>query len=157
MNYIDQLLKKVNDGKITRKEMCLKLTTKYRNRTVWDLFNDVDECGEEIHFDKVTPSDSNEDVKDLLYDFMTRHTYDNGLPLTGVNYPPEDPDEEHDYFEHYDRDQDFGGTGMDEDILEIDYDENENEWIVRVDVTKEGFESDWEDTYQGSSYEHDFG
>ena len=156
MTYIDQLLKEVNGGKMTKQEFCQRLTKKFKGQSVWE-FQGMCEESEDFSFQRLTPSDSNEDVKDLLYRFTTTHTYDNGLPLTGLNYPPENPTQEHYYFEHYDRDDDFESTGMDEEILEVWYDEESDDVNVRVDVTKEDFENNWTESYDKSSYEHDFG
>lgn len=156
MNYIDRLLEKVNKGEIDKNEMSKRLTRKYRHRPVSDLIFEEYES-EDFHFGKVLPYDSDKDVKDLLYDFMTVHTYDNGLPLTGLNYPPENPVEEHDYFEHYDRDQDREETGLYDEIEKVVYDEDEDEFDIIVNVTRVEYESDWLESYQGSSYEHDFG
>lgn len=155
MNYIEQLLQKVNNGEITEDEMCKRLTRKYKNKIVLDLITD---SPDDFYIEEIFPSDSDKNVKDLLYDFMSSHTYDNGLPLTGLNYPPDNPDEEHDYFEHYDRDQDLEiVSGLEDEIKKIVYDEKYNVFNVIVNVTVEEYESSWYETYQGSSYEHDFG
>lgn len=155
MNYIDRLLEKVNKGEIDKDEMCKRLTKKYRHRPVSDLiFEDYES---DFYFGRVFPIDSDTDVKELLYDFMSTHTYDNGLPLTGLNYPPENPVEEHDYFEHYDRDQDLEEvSGLYDEIERVFYDEDNDEVNIVVNMTKEMYETDWFETYQGSSYEHDF-
>jgi len=81
--------------------------------------------------------------------------YDNGLPLSGKNYPPDNPTEENDYFEHYDRDQDYWGWYMD---VAIDHFENDGDNLyIILEFYKEDVERYCKEYYDGSSYEHDFG
>ena len=92
------------------------------------------------------------DVKDrnafmVIKDIMETLHYDNGKPLSC---------DEYDYFEHYDRDQDFWGFYEDEliDHFELDKDGN----LIQVMVmTKEELTDKLTDMYDGSSWEHDFG
>ena len=154
--YYDQLLK----GQIDRKTFLEKVTKSYKNKTWWELYDDSLECsetGHEISFDHIRPSDSDKDVRDIKYDFMTSHTYDNGLPLTGINYPPEEPTEWNDYFDHFDRDQEMETDGTDDPIDHIGYDGENEFYYVVVQVTTEEFTNLWIESYDNSSYEHDFG
>ena len=92
------------------------------------------------------------DVKDkngfaVINDIMETLHYDNGKPLSCNDY---------DYFDHYDRDQDFWGFYEDEliDHFELDKDGN----VIQVMVmTKEELTDKLTDMYDGSSWEHDFG
>lgn len=45
---------------------------------------------------------------------------------------------------------------MDEEIPGARYDEESDDVNVRVDVTKDDFEDSWAESYDKSSYEHDF-
>ena len=92
------------------------------------------------------------DVKDkdgysVINDIMETLHYDNGMPLSCNDY---------DYFDHYDRDQDFWGFYEDEliDHFELDKDGN----LIQVMVmNKEELVDKLTDMYDGSSWEHDFG
>ena len=92
------------------------------------------------------------DVKDkngfaVINDIMETLHYDNGKPLSCNEY---------DYFDHYDRDQDFWGFYEDEliDHFELDKDGN----LIQVMVmNKEELTDKLTDMYDGSSWEHDFG
>lgn len=57
---------------MTKQEFCQKLTKKFKGGSVWE-FEETCEESEGFDFRKLTPSDSNEDVKDLLYRFTTTH------------------------------------------------------------------------------------
>ena len=92
------------------------------------------------------------DVKDrngftVIYDIMETLHYDNGKPLVC---------DEYDYFDQYDREQDFWGFYEDEliDHFELDKDGN----LIQVMVmTKEELTDILTDWYDGASWEHDFG
>ena len=82
-----------------------------------------------------------------INDIMETLHYDNGEPLTCDDY---------NYFDHYDRDQDFWGFYEDEliDHFELDKDGN----LIQVMVmNKEELTDKLTDMYDGSSWEHDFG
>ena len=82
-----------------------------------------------------------------INDIMETLHYDNGKPLTCDDY---------NYFDHYDRDQDFWGFYEDEliDHFELDKDGN----LIQVMVmNKEELTDILTDMYDGSSWEHDFG
>ena len=92
------------------------------------------------------------DVKDknafeVIYDIMETLHYDNGKPLSCNDY---------NYFDHYDRDQDFWGFYEDEliDHFELDIDGNLMQILV---MTKEELTDKLTDMYDGASWEHDFG
>ena len=92
------------------------------------------------------------DVKDengfeVIYDIMTTLHYDNGKPLVC---------DEYDYFEQYDRDQDFWSFYEDIVIDHFELDKDGNVIQVMV-MTKEELTNKLTDMYDGSSWEHDFG
>ena len=92
------------------------------------------------------------DVKDkngfaVINDIMETLHYDNGKPLTC---------DEYDYFDHYDRDQDFWGFYEDELIDHFELDKDGNLIQVMV-INKEELTDKLTDMYDGSSWEHDFG
>ena len=82
-----------------------------------------------------------------INDIMETLHYDNGEPLTCDDY---------NYFDHYDRDQDFWGFYEDEliDHFELDKDGN----IIQIMVmNKDELTDILTDMYDGSSWDHDFG
>lgn len=92
------------------------------------------------------------DVKDkdgysVINDIMETLHYDNGKPLSCNDY---------DYFDHYDRDQDFWGFYEDELIDHFELDKDGNLILVMV-MNKEELTDKLTDMYDGSSWEHDFG
>ena len=92
------------------------------------------------------------DVKDenafmVISDIMTTLHYDNGKPLSC---------DEYDYFEHYDRDQDYWGYYEDEVIDHFELDKFGNLMQILV-MTKEDLTDSLTMAYDGSSWEHDFG
>ena len=92
------------------------------------------------------------DVKDrnafiVIYDIMETLHYDNGKPLIC---------DEYDYFEQYDRDQDFWGYYEGEVIDHFELDKDGNLIQVLV-MTKEELTDALTMAYDGASWEHDFG
>ena len=92
------------------------------------------------------------DVKDedgymVINDIMETLHYDNGKPLSCDDY---------NYFDHYDRDQDFWGFYEDELIDHFELDKDGNLILVMV-MNKEELTNKLTDMYDGSSWEHDFG
>ena len=82
-----------------------------------------------------------------INDIMETLHYDNGEPLTCDDY---------NYFDHYDRDQDFWGFYEDELIDHFELDKNGN--IIQIMVmNKDELTDILTDMYDGSSWEHDFG
>ena len=92
------------------------------------------------------------DVKDedgymVINDIMETLHYDNGKLLSCDDY---------NYFDHYDRDQDYWGFYEDELIDHFELDKDGNLIIVMV-MNKEELTDRLTDMYDGSSWEHDFG
>ena len=92
------------------------------------------------------------DVKDedgymVINDIMETLHYDNGKPLSCDDY---------NYFDHYDRDQDFWGFYEDELIDHFELDKDGNLILVMV-MNKEELTDKLTDMYDGSSWDHDFG
>ena len=92
------------------------------------------------------------DVRDrngymVIDDIMETLHYDNGKPLSCDDY---------NYFDHYDRDQDFWGFYEDIVIDHFELDKNGNLIIVMV-MTKEELTDTLTYWYDGSSWDHDFG
>lgn len=89
-----------------------------------------------------------------ICDIMETLHYDNGLPLSGYNYPKDNPTEWHDYFEHYDRDQDLWGFWWDEEIYNFVTDGKSV--YMRVDWSLADLRASLVAAYDGASWEHDF-
>ena len=92
------------------------------------------------------------DVKDrnafiVIYDIMETLHYDNGKPLIC---------DEYDYFEQYDRDQDFWGYYEGEVISHFELDNFGNLMQILV-MTKEELTDALTMAYDGASWDHDFG
>ena len=92
------------------------------------------------------------DVKDrnafiVIYDIMETLHYDNGKPLVC---------DEYNYFDNYDRDQDYWGYYEGEVISHFELDEIGNLMQILV-MTKEDLKDSLTDAYDGASWEHDFG
>lgn len=77
--------------------------------------------------------------------FRNTH-YDNGKPLTCDDY---------NFFEHYDRDQDYWGWFEEYPICRLF--EYNGELHCEIDCTLEELQEFIHNTYEGFSYEHDFG
>ena len=88
-----------------------------------------------------------EDAFSVITDIMETLHYDNGKPLSC---------DEYDYFDQYDRDQDYWSFYEDVviDHFELDKDGNVIQVVV---MTKEELTDILTDWYDGSSWEHDFG
>ena len=92
------------------------------------------------------------DVKDknaysVITDIMETLHYDNGKPLVGDDY---------NYFDQYDRDQDFWGYYEGEVIDHFELGKDGNLMQILV-MTKEDLTDSLTDAYDGASWEHDFG
>lgn len=82
--------------------------------------------------------------------------YDNGKPLSGYN-DPENPNEWHDYFEHYDRDQDYESIFDDDRVTRVAYVIGDKTTLnLFFDFTKTQLQAWVEQQYGGSEYAHDF-
>ena len=88
-----------------------------------------------------------EDAFSVITDIMETLHYDNGKPLVC---------DEYDYFDQYDRDQDYWSFYEDVviDHFELDKDGNVIQVVV---MTKEELTDILTDWYDGASWEHDFG
>ena len=88
-----------------------------------------------------------EDAYSVIIDIMGTLHYDNGKPLVGDDY---------NYFDNYDRDQDFWGFYEDAIISHFELDKNGNLIQVLV-MNKEELTNILTKWYDGASWEHDFG
>lgn len=89
-----------------------------------------------------------------IKDIMETLHYDNGLPLSGYNYPEENPTEWNDYFDHYDRDQDFWGFYWDYPIYSFVTDGKDI--YMKIDCSLTELRNILTEYYDGVSWEHDF-
>jgi hypothetical protein len=89
-----------------------------------------------------------------IVEIMETLHYDNGLPLTGYNYPKDKPTQWNDFFEHYDRDQDFWEFYWDYETYNFCTDGKDI--YMRVDCSLSDLRDYLTDMYDGVSWEHDF-
>ena len=87
-----------------------------------------------------------EDAYSVIIDIMGTLHYDNGKPLVGDDY---------NYFDNYDRDQDFWGFYEDAIISHFELDKNGNLMQILV-MTKEELKDLLTDAYDGASWEQDY-
>ena len=114
-----------------------------KNTKFWDVVQESISDTETLFLYDVRDKDGYSSINDIM---ETLH-YDNGEPLTCDDY---------NYFDHYDRDQDFWGFYEDEliDHFELDKDGN----IIQIMVmNKDELTDILTDMYDGSSWDHDFG
>jgi hypothetical protein len=116
------------------------------------LINDCFCCGDGILLKGTRPGTTH--AYGRISDIMETLHYDNGLPLTGYNYPKDNPTEWHDFFEHYDRDQDLWGFYWDDEVYNFCTDGKGI--YVRIDYSLSDLKSCLEVNYDGASWEHDF-
>lgn len=88
-----------------------------------------------------------EDAYSVITDIMETLHYDNGKPLVC---------DEYNYFDNYDRDQDYWGYYEGEVISHFELDKNGNLMQILV-MTKEDLTDALTEAYDGASWEHDFG
>ena len=88
-----------------------------------------------------------EDAYGVIIDIMATLHYDNGKPLVGDDY---------NYFDQYDRDQDFWGYYEGEVIDHFELDAVGNLMQILA-MTKEDLTESLTMNYDGASWEHDFG
>ena len=88
-----------------------------------------------------------EDAYGVIIDIMGTLHYDNGKPLVS---------DEYNYFDQYDRDQDFWGYYEGEVIDHFELDNFGNLMQILV-MTKEDLTESLTMNYDGASWEHDFG
>lgn len=115
----------------------------YNSKTVYKKeFSSVLEMAERLHLKGDSPD---VDGFSRLDECFRNTYYDNGKPLTC---------DEYDYFEHYDRDQEFWGWFDDNKITRVF--EHNGEIHFEVDCSLRSLKKIVHDNYEGSSYEHDF-
>ena len=114
-----------------------------KNTKFWDVVQESISDTETLFLYDVRDKDGYSSINDIM---ETLH-YDNGEPLTCDDY---------NYFDHYDRDQDFWGFYEDEliDHFELDKDGNLIQILV---MNKDELTDILTDMYDGSSWDHDFG
>ena len=120
---------------------------------------DSEEDKEDVEFWKIvreatTNADSlflydvkDEDAYSVIINIMGTLHYDNGKPLVGDDY---------NYFDQYDREQDFWGYYEGEVIDHFELDSLGNLMQILV-MTKEDLTESLTMAYDGASWEHDFG
>jgi hypothetical protein len=92
----------------------------------------------------------------VLDEAFQKATYDNGKPLTGYN-DPEDPQLWHDYFEHYDRDQDYDSIFNDDRVTKVSYIIGDKLSLkLFFDFTSDQLTAWVANEYGGAEYAHDF-
>ena len=114
-----------------------------KNTKFWEVVQESISDTETLFLYDVRDKDGYSSINDIM---ETLH-YDNGEPLTCDDY---------NYFDHYDRDQDFWGFYEDEliDHFELDKDGNLIQILV---MNKDELTDILTDMYDGSSWNHDFG
>ena len=124
-----------------------------------DIIENSEEEQESVEFWNIVQESLSEvgslfiyDIKDedgymVINDIMETLHYDNGKPLSCDDY---------NYFDQYDRDQDFWGFYEDELIDHFELDKDGNLILVMV-MNKEELTNKLTDMYDGSSWDHDFG
>ena len=117
----------------------------------------LSESMENVEFFRLSgdPIDGQDAFLRLKEVFENLH-YDNGLPLSGLNFPEQNPTEENDYFEHFDRTDEFWTYFDNFPVKEFKFDSKGN-LIGILDLTYEDLFELCKDEYDGSSWEHDFG
>ena len=161
----------MKNGKFEKKDL-YSLNEFYKNNgamTVEDFKNMVNELAEwsegdsevdkkDVEFwnamrEVTTTADSlflydvkDEDAFGVIIDIMGTLHYDNGKPLVGDDY---------NYFDNYDRDQDFWGFYEDAIISHFELDKNGNLMQILV-MTKEELKDLLTDAYDGASWEQDY-
>ena len=159
--YTDELAEALSNDLY---KACAILTKIFKGETVGDATTLLEEfeddgvlkdwctCADQLILKGTRPG--SEHAYGRVSDIMETLHYDNGLPLSGYNYPQDNPTEWNDYFEHYDRDQDFWGFWWDEEIYNFATD---GEAIyARVNWTLEDLRNCLAKMYDGASWEHDF-
>jgi hypothetical protein len=107
----------------------------------WSRLND------NLYQSEIKLLDKNEeDGFTYIQEIMETLHYDNGQPLSCEDY---------NYFEHYDRDQDFWSFFNDVEIHHFELD-SENNLVVVVNMTYDQLRKILTEMYDNSSYEHDF-
>lgn len=165
MNYENELTEALSND-LTK--ACKILTKIFKGVIIGDAYNLLDEL-EESGVDCSSFKDcftlvdktilkgaraGSTDATMQISNIMETLHYDNGLPLSGYNYPEDNPTEWNDYFSHYDRDQDFWGFWWDEEIYNFTTDGKEI--FMRVNWSFEDLRNYLIEAYSGVSWNHDF-
>lgn len=164
--YADELAEALSND---LNKACSILTKIFRGMTMYDAQDIVDEftgvgvnptllenCFQSVNctlLKGIKPG--SRDAYQRMYDIMETLHYDNGLPLTGYNYPKDNPTKWSDFFEHYDRDQDFWGFYWDYPIYNFTTDGKDI--YMRIDLSLIGLRDCLTALYDGASWDHDFG
>lgn len=114
-----------------------------KNTKFWEVVQESISDTETLFLYDVRDKDGYSSINEIM---ETLH-YDNGEPLTCDDY---------NYFDHYDRDQDFWGFYEDELIDHFELDKNGNLIQIMV-MNKDELTDILTDMYDGSSWDHDFG
>lgn len=173
MSYVETMFKRYADElkdalSNDLNKACAILTKIFRGVTTGDAFNLFDEL-EEGGMDCSLLEDCFKSVDNMILkgtkagsvdatmrisNIMETLHYDNGLPLSGYNYPAENPTQWNDYFEHYDRDQDVWGFWWDEEIYNFTTDGESI--FMRVNWSLAELRDYLIEAYDGASWDHDF-
>lgn len=175
MSYIELMMNRYENNLVNAlsgndlKQVCAILTKIFRGVTIGDAINTIDELSE-LGMDCSLVENCFHDVNKLVLkgsksyecdafrrisNIMEDLHYDNGLPLSGLNYPADNPTIWNDYFDHYDRDQDYWGFYWDYEIYNFVTDGKEI--FMRVNCSLADLRNYLTDAYDGASWEHDFG
>lgn len=147
---------------------CKTLTKIFRGLTIGDslgLLDELEENGMDLSslrdcFNAINNTilkgtkPGSDDAHTRITSIMEKLHYDNGLPLTGYNYPEKHPTEWHDYFEHYDRDQDFWGFYWDVEIYSFVTDGKDI--FIKLDLSLSDLRYYLTNSYDGADWHHDF-
>lgn len=174
MTYTEKMIEKYADDLANAlsndlNKACEILTKIFRGMTMYDVEEIVDEltdegidcsplknCLQSIECTLLKGTrPGTADAYMRISNIMETLHYDNGLPLSGYNYPEDKPTEWCDYFEHYDRDQDFWGFYFDEPIYNFCTDGKDI--YMRVDLSLSDLRDSLTYAYDGASWDHDFG
>ena len=150
------------------KETCKILNKIFKGVTILDaieMSDELEECGKNYSLIKDCLMGCNntllkytkphsDDAYSRLSNIMGTLHYDNGLPLTGYNYPEDNPTEWNDYFEHYDRDQDFWSFYNDYEIYNFVTDGKEI--FMKINCSLSELKDYLTTMYDGASWDHDF-
>lgn len=149
-------------------KVCVVLTKMFKNRQLEEISDEIEELNFPTKFYEMlneilnntgniylkNTELNNEDAFVQIQNIMKTLCYDNGLPLSGLNYPKENPIEENDYFNHYDRDQDFWGFYNEFSICE--FVTKDDEIFIVINLTIDELKEILDKEYSGSNWEHDF-
>ena len=160
--YTDELAKAMSND---LNKVCTILTKIFKGETVGDtttlleeledngVLKDFFNCADQLILKGTKPGSVRAYAR--ICDIMETLHYSNGLPLTGYNYPKDNPTQWNDFFSHYDRDQDLWGFWWDAEIYNFTTDGKEI--YMRVNCSLADLRYCLTEMYDGASWEHDFG